>query len=226
MMIKEFFSILLATAVMGYIIAFEEITWKSWISYSVLALFIILFSVFASKMAARRYGCKAEFSLWNIKHYWFYKESYFRWPFPVWVLALPLVWLTGFVKWFALLVFDASPTALGRKFAEITEFEQAIIAAWGIFASLFLGIVTMLSGFKEFAMLNLWYAFFNCLPFSDLNGSKIFFGSPIMWVFIFILSVTTLILIGIAQIEATIIAAVLLAILAAFLFYYFAEAPR
>ena len=37
-------------------------------------------------------------------------------------------------------------------------------------------------------MINFWFAFFNMLPISELDGNKIFFGSIVFWSFLAILT--------------------------------------
>jgi len=49
-----------------------------------------------------------------------------------------------------------------------------------------------LAGFNYFATLNLTFVFFNLIPLADLDGSKIFFGSKVLWTFL-----VTLTLLGI-----------------------------
>ena len=52
-------------------------------------------------------------------------------------------------------------------------------------------IISYLLGYPDFARLNLYLAFFNMIPISDLDGNKIFFGSIVLWSFL-----ATIVLIG------------------------------
>ena len=63
----------------------------------------------------------------------------------------------------------------------MTELHEGIIAIAGIVANLFFALVGYLVGFDEFARINLYYAFFNMIPVSNLDGNKIFFGSLLGW---------------------------------------------
>ena len=54
-------------------------------------------------------------------------------------------------------------------------------------------VIGYLVGFSDFAKISLYYAFFNMLPLSDLDGNKLFFGSLVTWVFL-----AALVLIGLA----------------------------
>jgi len=98
----------------------------------------------------------------------------------------------------ASLVFDVKPRVYRSAkrfglytFSEVTEYHLGLIAASGIVINLILAIVGYFVGFPLFARLNMYYAFFNILPISELDGNKIFFGSKIMWSFL-----ASLVLIG------------------------------
>ena len=100
----------------------------------------------------------------------------------------------GYVKWLAALVFDVTPKpyrAAKRhglyRFSEMTESHIGLIAASGILANLFFAVVGYLIGTPEpmnFVSLSVFYALFNMLPISDLDGNKIFFGSIELWGFL------------------------------------------
>ena len=70
----------------------------------------------------------------------------------------------------------------------MTEEHIGLIAASGIFANLFLGIIGYLIGFPLFAKLSIWFAFFNMIPISNLDGNKIFFGNLVLWSFLAIIT--------------------------------------
>ena len=71
----------------------------------------------------------------------------------------------------------------------MTEYHIGVIAGWGILANLFFALIGYLIGFTEFARLNIYFAFFNIIPLSNLDGNKIFFGSFIFWSFLAILTI-------------------------------------
>jgi Zn-dependent protease len=79
-------------------------------------------------------------------------------------------------------------------FSEMTESHIAYIAAAGILANLIFAVIGYLVGFTEFSVLNLYYALFNLLPLSKLDGNKIFFGNLILWSFLVCLAVVGLFL--------------------------------
>jgi len=66
----------------------------------------------------------------------------------------------------------------------MTEMHIGIIAAVGVITSLFFAVIGYLLGFTEFARLSIFFAFFSMLPFSELDGNKIYFGSFVLWSFL------------------------------------------
>ncbi len=231
---KEILIFLLASFIMGYLFSFKELmttslSWNAilvWLKMSGLALITLLVCVITCNVVIWRFGCDAEFRLWCIRQYGFHKVSRFKRSFPAWILfPLGFVFLSlGYVKWLALTVFDVIPTTrIGREYAEVTEWELALIAFFGLFANLALAVISKAVGWHTLASINIWFAFFNFLPISELNGAKILHGSKMLWVFGFIFTSIILILLGITHIVTTIIAAGVVALIAVVLFFCFFE---
>jgi Zn-dependent protease len=167
--------------------------------YTFLAVSIlILANVFTKKIIAYRLDSEIEMNIWEIGKYGFSKDKNSKKPFPFGAF-LPIISkivsiivsfpFKSFV-WMASLVFDVKPRIYrGAKryglytFSEITESHLGLIAASGIVINLILAIVGYFLGFPLFARLNVYYAFFNMIPISELDGNKIFFGNLIIWGF-------------------------------------------
>ena len=238
---KEIFYFLVASIVVGYLFAFKQLltgNLSPWLNYSILAFIMIILNALACELAVLRFGCDAEYRLWGTRNIpWTVKKLFshlrekerFKKEVPLW-LIVPLVCIfatLGLVKWLAVLVFEAVPVHLsrmkkGRLYAELTEWDLALIASLGPLVSVLLAVVSkIISGglFEVFATMNIWYAFFNLLPLSDFNGAKIFYGSKILWAFLFIFTLVILILLGITNIVTTLIAAAILGIIAVVLMF-------
>jgi Zn-dependent protease len=79
------------------------------------------------------------------------------------------------------------------SFTEMTDWHNAVVGAAGIIICLLITFVTYwLPGnyWVDVAKLSTFYAFFNMIPFSKLDGSQIYFGSRVLWS---VLAVITLI---------------------------------
>jgi Zn-dependent protease len=162
---------------------------------------ILIFNVFAKKLTAYYLDSEIETKLWQIERFGFRPHWRLKKPFPAGVfipiiitfITLPFtaVFQIGYVKWMATLVFDvkAKVHRVAKRhglysFSEMTEYHLGLIAASGIVINLIAALIGYFINQPEFAKLNIYFAFFNMLPLSDLDGNKIFFGSLIMWTFL------------------------------------------
>lgn len=204
----------------------SSFTWLNWLAMAGLALIMLLIHVTSQKLVASKLNCDIEFRPWTIQRYGFKPRAYFKKPFPAWlILPLTLVFLTtGYIKWFALTVFDASARK-GRigKYTKLTEWELALIAAAGPLANLALAIISQFIGWYDFALLNAAFALFYLIPLGDLDGAKIFFGGKIFWMFIAVFALVIYILLGITNIATTVVAALVLAFIVVLFYYYLFE---
>lgn len=173
--------------------------------YTFISIFlIILANIAAKKVSAYYLDSEIEVKIWEMQRFGFKPSSYLKKPFPMGAF-LPLIFagLTyGYLIWMACFVFEVKAKiyrAAKRyglySFSEMTEYHIGLIAASGIIINLLLSVIGYLIGFSEFAELNIYYAFFNMIPFSDLDGNKIFFGSMILWSFL-----ASLVLVGLGYV--------------------------
>ena len=144
-----------------------------------------------------------------------------KFSFPAGLLVpLALLFLTfGYLKFIAITVFEVTVLPRIRSFAKISELQLSLIALGGIIANLLVSFAFFLGGLNEFAKMNLYFAFFNLIPFSDLDGSKILFGSRLLWVFSFIFISSLMILFEISGLLTTLLSALIIALIV-LVFYY------
>jgi len=202
---KEIIAILVSTIIIAFSITL--ISSISTFLYALLAVFIIiLVNLIAKKITSFNLDSEIETNLWEIKRYGVKAHYRFKRPFPLGaflpILSKLILFPINSFVWMASLVFDVKAKTYRTakrhglyKFSEMTEEHIGYIAAAGIGANLVLSIIGYLIGFPLFAKLNIYYAFFNMIPVSNLDGNKIFFGNIILWVF---LAVITLIGLGYA----------------------------
>lgn len=170
-----------------------------------LSVFIvILLNLIAKKVMSHYLDSAIEFRLWEIKRFGFKPHQEFKKGFVAGAF-LPLIFSLiswGNLMWLASLVFEIKPTVYKSAkrhglyaFSEATEFQIGLIAASGVMVNILFAIIGYFIGFPMFAKLNIWFAFFNMIPLSDLDGNKIFFGNLVMWS-----GLASIVLIGIAYI--------------------------
>jgi hypothetical protein len=170
--------------------------------YALAAIFlVIIINILAKKVTAFFLDSEIETSLWEIKRYGFSPNKKFKKPFPAGVVFPIVVAILsfGYFYWFASLVFDVKQKVYRASrrlglytFSEVTEYHIGLIAAGGIIANLIFAIIGYLTGFEEFAKLNIYFAAYNLIPISDLDGNKVFFGSIILWSFLAAVSLIAL----------------------------------
>lgn len=176
--------------------------WKNIFGTLLAVSIVILANIFAKKITAYLLDSEVEMKIWNLERYGLRPSQHFKKPFPIGAF-LPIISkivlfpFRSFV-WMGSLVFDVKPRVYrGAKrfglytFSDITEYHLGLIAASGIVINLILAVIGYFLGFPLFSRLNIYLAFFNILPLSELDGNKIFFGNLIMWSFL-----ATLVLIG------------------------------
>lgn len=202
---KEFLHVLAATIVLAIVIGFSSILNESYQGMATALLFaitIIAVSTYAKKTVAYLLDANAEHELWTVKRYGILPHHHFKGAMPAGII-IPLVFTLGtlgFFKFMAVLTYEAralKARAARRfgfySFAEMTDWHNALIGAGGILAILALSIVAYtlpIRGLEPLARLCAYYAFFNMLPLSKLDGTQIFFGSRILYA---VLAATTII---------------------------------
>jgi Zn-dependent protease len=220
---KELISLLIASLVLGYVSSYKSLTWLGWVSMAGLALIVLFVHHFGQKITALFYDCSTEAKLWTVRQFSFGKSSHFKFDFPMWA-AFPVflvIFTLGGLKWLALTTFEAVPlpARIHRKYAELTDWDLALIAAGGLFFNALLAVIAHLLGFDMFAMLNLFFVMFNLIPFSNLDGGKIFFGSVMLWVFCSVFTAILWLLLGHISLITNIAAALVIAVVAVILYY-------
>ena len=200
---KEISVFITITLIFAIAISFIR-TIEAFLSTLLAVFLVLLINVVAKKIMSFYMDSEIEIKFWEITRYGFRPEARFKKPFPAGII-FPIVASAisfGNLAWMASMIFDVKPKTYRAakrhglySFTEMTETHIGLIAAAGVIANLVFAVLGYLTGFSEFARLNIFLAFFNLLPFSDLDGNKIFFGNLILWVF---LAAITLIALGYA----------------------------
>lgn len=191
---KEIIIILAITLILGFLISVVE-TMEIFL-YSLLAIFLIItINIISKKIMSYYLDTEIEIKLWEITQFGVKAHQHFKKPFPagafVPIISKVILFAIPKFVWMGSLIFNVKPKiykAAKRhglySFSEITESQVGVIASAGIIANLLAAIIAYLIGFPEFSRLSIFYAFFNMIPFSDLDGNKIFFGNIVLWSFL------------------------------------------
>lgn len=193
---KEGAIIVLVSIVLAFTISLVE-SLNLFLSTLLSVFLVIAVNILAKKFAAFMLESEIEIRLWEIRQWGFKPHKHFKKPIPAGIIfPLAVAFLSiGYIYWLASLVFDINSKAYRAAkrwglytFSEVTEYHIGWIAAWGVIANLLFAIIGYFAGFMEFAKLNIFFALFNMIPFSNLDGNKIYFGNVVLWSFLAILT--------------------------------------
>jgi hypothetical protein len=199
---REVTHILLAIVVMAIVVSFTSLLKLQFTALGVAMLFsaiIIVVNVAAKKWAANSLDADAKHEIWIFSRFGFKLDQHTKKPVPFGVilpLALAAISL-GTIKCFTLSTYQTS--ALTRRaakrfghysFTEMTQWHHALIGAAGIVASLLLSFIAyFIPGLEGLPKLAAFYAFWNMIPISSLDGTHIFFGSRVLYAALAILTI-------------------------------------
>jgi len=202
---KEIFLVSLTIIIFAFLMNLSSSlieNWQTFLFSIITVAIVILGNIFAKKITAYRLDSEIEMQLWETGKYPLFPQRKSPKSFPMGAV-LPIISKIIFFPfntffWMASMVFDVRPRIFrGAKrhglytFSEMTEYHIGLIAASGIAINLIFSIIGYFLGFPLFSRLNIYFAFFNIIPLSELDGNKIFFGSKLLWSFL-----ASLILIG------------------------------
>lgn len=203
--INEVFQILLVIILFAFIINFLS-GLETFLFALLIAFIIISVNVITKKMIASSIDLEIEQKILQFQRWGFYKRSKLKKSIPF-GLILPffMLWLsypTGFFKMFTFLQYDLKPTKARAakkhgglyRFSELTEFHIALPAIWATVATLLLAVLAYLLNFPDLARYSIYYSAWNLIPFGQLDGCKMFFGSKLWWLFFVIMSILGIIL--------------------------------
>lgn len=164
-------------------------------AFSVLQVFVfsfvvILVVVFVRKGAAYTMDASVTHKIWMLSRFGYRPKEHFKKPQPLGIY-LPLILSIcslGFVKIMTFLTYETS--ALKHRaakrfgfysYTEMTDSHNGLIGASSIFALLVLAVAAYVFDMSLLARMAIYYSFWNMIPFSDLDGTQIFFGGRVLW---------------------------------------------
>jgi len=206
--LNELLIILLTAVILGTSVANSKVI--GLLEASTIFLIIIGANILVKKTIGYYLEADVKIKFWELQRYGLKKWRKFKKPLPMPWLPLILSFVTkGGFWWLNILEFDVRPRIervskrhgfhwQKKRFSSLTEYHLALIAAGGILMNLILaGIGYFLAGDVThaglFSKLNIYYAAWSLIPLSRLDGSKVFFGSRLLWFTLTIIVATVLI---------------------------------
>ncbi|MBI4447822.1 hypothetical protein HY643_02485 [Candidatus Woesearchaeota archaeon] len=194
------------------------------------------------KVVARRHGFFSEYQIWGIKHIWFSKDPRFpttvkffgkdivvkSFPLGLVLSVLLTIFSNGQLFFAAIgsyhLMLTSRASRFGRKFVNVTDYEEAKIALGGPAANLLLVVIFKIfnsSGtFDDLILINSALAIFNLIPLSTLDGAKIYFGSKPLYILSLVFIVGSITLIYLLGVIPSLILAAIISLIFLVTYYY------
>ncbi|MDP2908828.1 MAG: hypothetical protein Q8N77_03400 [Nanoarchaeota archaeon] len=178
---------------------------SNFLQVSASVTLVVLVHYLGHKWAARRYGVNVVHKVWSIRRYGFLAKSHFPvkidflgitvipiQSFPLGaVLAVIISFLSNgkffFMPVEAIDIEEEEYKRMGRWKLRVLEREAARIAFAGPAASMIFAFILQLfneSGmFDQIILISCLYSLYHMIPWSQLDGAKILFGSIYLYVF-------------------------------------------
>jgi hypothetical protein len=205
---KEVAWIIIAIIILGFIIGFQvESTDAAILNEKafLIALIIILVPVLTKKTIAGHYNIKITHTILSLKRYGFYIRSKLKKPLPIGLIIPFFIGFVtlGLIKIMTILQFDVENIPKKRalkktgthRYSQINDSDIAFTSAWGFWSLIVLTIIASLINQPELAKYSIYYGIWNLLPISNLDGTKLFFGSLINWIILAIVYIVSLIIV-------------------------------
>ena len=183
----------------GSIVEFQSLTFSGFFVMMLIFGIILFCYIIAKKFTGYYFSVDEESRIWSVKRYGVKAHQYFNNEVPMGIVLpiLVLVLSLGTIPWYGCLQSDLKPRKhkQARKdgvlsFTELSDNDSAVISAVGIGSCLLIAFFAYILNLPLVSRLAIQFAFFNMIPFGQLDGTKILFGNRPLWM---ILSVITLI---------------------------------
>ncbi len=189
----EIRDIIIAIIILTAVVSFSSVLSSnySFIPLALLFSFLIIgINISFKKLIAYSLDADVEHKIWHMERYGYRPAWHLKKPIPAGII-FPLffsVITLGYFKLMSILTYETR--ALKHRaakrygyysFTEMTDWHNGLIGAAGVLGVLLLSLFCYLADFEALAKLSAFYAFFSMIPFSNLDGNQIFFGSRVLW---------------------------------------------
>jgi len=156
----------------------------------VFAIVVIAIPVIVKKAVAYTLDANVTHEIWNVFRTGLKPKQHFKKPQPF-GLYVPLIFtLISLGAWKVATFLTYETRALKHRaarrhgfysYTSMTDWHHGLIGASGVVALLVIAVLAYLPGWEYLAKMATYFAFWNMVPFSKLDGAQIFFGSRVLW---------------------------------------------
>ncbi|RMD67731.1 hypothetical protein D6817_00720 [Candidatus Pacearchaeota archaeon] len=154
------------------------------------SFFLVLVFAFVRKLVAYFYDASVEHRIWHLERFGFQPKQRFTSPMPLGLIVPFIFTLISLGKAFVvpLLTYETRPLKYRASrrfgyysFTKMTEWHNALIGASGIVTCFLVAALAYMLNDTLLFKMSVYYAFWNLIPISKLDGTQIFFGNRILW---------------------------------------------
>lgn len=202
--VNEFIQIAIVIIVLAFSVSLIKLSLINFLIALIFFAIIFAVNIGAKKAMAYYLQSSVETKIWQFQRYGFKEKQHLNSPVSIGLILPVIISLISLGNFYWLAATQSEITAKKSRiikkhdfysFSEMTEWHIGIIPAAGIFACLILAFIAYFLNQGELGRLAIFFACFNMLPLGNLDGTKIFFGSIILW---FVLAALSLIALGYA----------------------------
>ncbi len=170
----------------------------------VFSIIIVGIPVIVKNAVAYSLDASVEHRVWSVYRFGVRPKEHFKKEQPAGFYVPLFFGLISLGAWKVMTFLSYETSALKHRaarrfgaysFTSMTDWHNGLIGAAGVVALWIIAILAYLPGAEYLAKMATYYAFWNLVPISDLDGTQIYFGSRVLWT---ILAVTTLIFVAYA----------------------------
>ncbi len=191
-------SIILLGLMFGFDDGAKTFILKDWLINLLKIIFLVAISILIRegviKLVALSKNVESIYQIWNINRIWFGGYGKIKKGIPMGIiLAILFIFISKGKFFFTAIGIHELKEKLvartGNKKIFLEYFEEALIVLSGVITHVLLVVIAILISkslginLVNFTKINFYMALFSLLPLSNLDGSKIFFGSIILWLF-------------------------------------------
>lgn len=168
-------------------------------SIFVFSIIVVAIPIIVKKAMAHSLDANVVHRIWEFRRFGFRPRQRFSKAVPFGVIVPLFFSLFSLGLWRVMTFLTYETKALKHRAAKrfgfysytsMTDWHIGLIGASGVVSLLLISLVSYFPGWETLSKMAAYYAFWNLVPFSKLDGSQIFFGSRILWA---VLSAITLI---------------------------------
>ncbi len=242
---EETKSLIYIILILGLVFGFNDgsgsFVFSNWLnnflSTLILVAVVVLTFFVGMKIASKLFNYGVEFGVWELKYYGFSEESKFPYkvkivgfeifrlnfllPIGI-IIALLITLISNGILYFTAIftVKFKEKKKIGKERIYLKGFTKAAILSIVVLIMLILNLLFKVGGIERGFLIGFWFIIWNLMPVGSLIGSKIFFGSRVLYFGLLIFVLLFSVILAIIPSFLGLLIALLFSILAMIVYFY------